>query len=70
MAKKTEAEEFTLTLHYIPRLHYLYYLRSGCFSLGVMDLTKSCGVINTSESPCSFITFKVAKYLKILSGVE
>lgn len=49
---------------------HIRHLLSGCFSLGVIDLTKSCGVIKTSDSPCSFITFRVAKYLKILSGVE
>lgn len=45
-------------------------LLSGCFSFGVIDRTKSCGVINTSESPCSLMIFNVAKYRKILSGVE
>lgn len=46
------------------------HLLSGCFSFGVIERTKSCGVIKTSDSPCSLMTFKVAKYRKILSGVE
>lgn len=45
---------------------------SGCITPGMSDRTKSSGVMYISYPPASpsFFTFKVAKYRKILSGVE
>lgn len=37
------------------------HLLSGCFSFGVMERMKSCGVMYTSASPCSLMIFSVAK---------
>lgn len=45
-------------------------LPSGCLMPGVIQRRKSSGVINISWSPWSPCTFRVAKYRKILSGVE
>lgn len=78
MSPQSLLEQFNLANHldpinninYLPNRVKSFCLPSGCFICGVMALRKSSGVMKTSVLLSSSKTRTVAKYRKILSGVE